>query len=438
MNNPERNRDPDFMSERIKERPVNKKKLLRRTIITASMAVIFGLIACFTFLVLEPVFTNWLYPEEEPKLIELPDITDEMLPEDMLTEEDAQPETESAVRLEEEQIEQILSGVELDLEDYKGIYDSLANLAKEAERSLVTVTSVTSDVDWFNNTYENKGVTSGLIITDNGRELLILADRAVIENGETLQVTFIDGTQAEAELKQSDANTGFAIVTVALSDIDDTTKEQIAYASLGNSMSKALVGSPVIAVGNPMGTSGSVSYGVITSVGNPIYMKDANYALLTTDMYGSQKASGILVNLRGQVIGILNNNYNSSDTKNLVSAIGITELKKIIEKLSNGREISYLGINGTDVPEEAKEQLGVPQGAYVTSIVLDSPAMDYGIQSGDVITNMNGIEIKGFTDFTNALMNWEPGTTVTITVQRQSAGEYQPMVLEAELGKLSS
>ncbi len=438
MNNPERNRDSDFMSERIKERPVNKKKLLRRTIITASMAVIFGLIACFTFLVLEPVFTNWLYPEEEPKLIELPDITDEMLPEDMLTEEDAQPETESAVRLEEEQIEQILSGVELDLEDYKGIYDSLANLAKEAERSLVTVTSVTSDVDWFNNTYENKGVTSGLIITDNGRELLILADRAVIENGETLQVTFIDGTQAEAELKQSDANTGFAIVTVALSDIDDTTKEQIAYASLGNSMSKALVGSPVIAVGNPMGTSGSVSYGVITSVGNPIYMKDANYALLTTDMYGSQKASGILVNLRGQVIGILNNNYNSSDTKNLVSAIGITELKKIIEKLSNGREISYLGINGTDVPEEAKEQLGVPQGAYVTSIVLDSPAMDYGIQSGDVITNMNGIEIKGFTDFTNALMNWEPGTTVTITVQRQSAGEYQPMVLEAELGKLSS
>lgn len=438
MNNPERNRDSDFMSERIKERPVNKKKLLRRTIITASMAVIFGLIACFTFLVLEPVFTNWLYPEEEPKLIELPDITDEMLPEDTLTEEDAQPETESAVRLEEEQIEQILSGVELDLEDYKGIYDSLANLAKEAERSLVTVTSVTSDVDWFNNTYENKGVTSGLIITDNGRELLILADRAVIENGETLQVTFIDGTQAEAELKQSDANTGFAIVTVALSDIDDTTKEQIAYASLGNSMSKALVGSPVIAVGNPMGTSGSVSYGVITSVGNPIYMKDANYALLTTDMYGSQKASGILVNLRGQVIGILNNNYNSSDTKNLVSAIGITELKKIIEKLSNGREISYLGINGTDVPEEAKEQLGVPQGAYVTSIVLDSPAMDYGIQSGDVITNMNGIEIKGFTDFTNALMNWEPGTTVTITVQRQSAGEYQPMVLEAELGKLSS
>ena len=51
--------------------------------ITASMALIFGLIACFTFLVLEPVFSNWLYPEEEPEIIELPDVTDEMLPEDM-------------------------------------------------------------------------------------------------------------------------------------------------------------------------------------------------------------------------------------------------------------------------------------------------------------------------------------------------------------------
>jgi len=439
MGNPEKNQDSDFMSERIKERPVNKKKLLRRTIITASMAVIFGLIACFTFLVLEPVFTNWLYPEEEPEMIELPDIpdiTDEMLPEDMLTQEDTEPETESAVKLEEEQIEQILSGVELDLEDYTGIYNSLSNLAKEAERSLTTVTSVTSDVDWFNNTYENRGVTSGLIITDNGRELLILADKAVIENGETIRVTFIDGTQAEAALKQSDANTGLAIVTVPLTDISDATKERIAYASLGNSMSKTLVGSPVIAVGNPIGTSGSVSYGVVTSMGTPIYARDANYSLLTTDMYGSQKPSGILINLKGQVIGILNNSYNSQDTENLLSAIAITELKKIIEKLSNGQPMSYLGINGTDVPTEASEQLGVPQGAYVTSIILDSPAMDYGIQSGDVITNIDGTDINGFADFTNALMNLAPGTSVIITVQRQSAGEYQPMELEVELGKL--
>ncbi len=436
MSDLEKNQDSDFMSERIKERPVNKKKLLRRTVITASLAVIFGLVACLTFLLLEPVFNNWLYPEEEPEIIELPDETDEMLPEDMLTEEEVQIETETEVKLEEEQIAEILSGVQLDLEDYKGMYESLSSLAKEAEKSVATVTSVTSDVDWFNNTYENKGVTSGLIIADNGRELLILADKEVIETGETILVTFMDGTQAEAAIKQSDANTGLGVIAVPLSAISNKTKENIAYANLGSSVSKSLVGTPVIAVGSPFGVNGSISYGVITSTGTQICMNDANYNLITTDIYGSSKASGILINLQGQVIGILDNSHNNSDTKNLVSAVGITELKKVIEKLSNGQELSYLGIYGTDVTTEVEEQLGVPKGAYVTSITMDSPAMNYGIQSGDVITGFNEITIQTYSDLTNAVLDTSPGTTVTLTVQRQSAGEYQPMELSIEFGKL--
>lgn len=435
-NDMEKNQDSDFLSERIKERPVNKKKLLRRTVITASMALIFGLIACLTFLVLEPVFSNWLYPEEEPEIIELPDTTDEMLPEDMLLEEDTEPETESEVKLEEEQIEQILSGVQLDLEDYKEIYKSLASLANEAEKSIATVTSVSSDVDWFNDTYENKGVTSGLIIADNGKELLILADKAVVEKGDTISVTFVDGKQAEATLKQSDENTGLAVIAVPLVEIGKSTKDVIVYANLGSSLSKSLVGSPVIAVGSPLGTSDSVCYGVVTSMGTPINMNDANYYLLTTDIYGSQKASGVLINLQGQVIGILNNSYNSADTKNLVTAVGITELKIVIEKLSNGQELAYLGVHGTDVTKEAEEQLGVPKGAYVKSITLDSPAMNYGIQSGDVITGFGDRLILNYANLTDAVLGTPPNTTVVITVQRQSAGEYQPMELEVELRKL--
>ena len=75
--------EKNFMIEKIKERPVNKKKLLRRTLITVSMAVIFGLVACFTFLVLEPVISNWLYPEEEPQVVVFPEDQDEMSPEQM-------------------------------------------------------------------------------------------------------------------------------------------------------------------------------------------------------------------------------------------------------------------------------------------------------------------------------------------------------------------
>ena len=70
--------DFDFMKERIKERPLNKKKLIRRTIITASMAVIFGLVACLTVLLLEPLLSNWLYPEAPPQNVTFPQETQEM------------------------------------------------------------------------------------------------------------------------------------------------------------------------------------------------------------------------------------------------------------------------------------------------------------------------------------------------------------------------
>ena len=86
--------DFEFLQEKIKERPINKRKLLKRTLITASMAVLFGLLACLSFLLLEPVLNNWLYPEEEPEVVTFPQEQNEMLPEDMLTEGTTAGETQ--------------------------------------------------------------------------------------------------------------------------------------------------------------------------------------------------------------------------------------------------------------------------------------------------------------------------------------------------------
>ena len=76
----------DFMIEKIKERPINKGKLVRRMLLTAAMAVIFGLVACFTFLALEPVLNKWMNPEEELPKVYFPEETEEMSPEEMLLE----------------------------------------------------------------------------------------------------------------------------------------------------------------------------------------------------------------------------------------------------------------------------------------------------------------------------------------------------------------
>ena len=75
--------------------------------------------------------------------------------------------------------------------------------------------------------------------------------------------------------------------------------------------------------------------------------------------------------MSGSVLGIIHQEYNSEDTANLISAIGITELKKVLERMVNGRSELFLGVYGTDVSEEAHLTLGVPKGAYITGIVMD-------------------------------------------------------------------
>ena len=146
--------------------------------------------------------------------------------------------------------------------------------------------------------------------------------------------------------------------------------------------------------------------------------------------------SGILTNLSGQVLGIICQENSAEDTPNLITAYGISGLKNLIEKLSNGQPSASLGIFGTDVPKEIQETQGVPAGAYVTGIVMDSPAMVAGIQSGDVIVQMGTVPVESFADYRNTLMGLLPDTELTLTVMRQVQEEYQEMTVDVLLNTL--
>lgn len=499
----EQNNQSDFLIEKIKEKPVNKKKLIRRTIITVSMAVIFGLVACFTFLVLEPVISNWLYPEEEPQAeaVVFPEDREEMSPEEMLAEnlptETPEPtpsptpvpeqsgedgEGEEYVQLGQEQVEDILSQVTFDLNHYRQLYAALYRYGSELSCHVVTVTAVTSNIDWFNSIQESRNQCSGVIISENGVELLILTDYSAIKSAERLLLTFYDGSQMEAQLKQYNEATNLAVLSVPLEGLSDTIKGstaeqgeqettdsqedpgfqaeldsqaepgdqasenqtgtedpeeqkyQLPIVSFGYSNSKSLVGTPVIAIGSPMGTSNSVSYGMITSSSTIISTADRNYRLLVTDISGSQNASGVLFDLQGKMIGIITNYKMGSDMRNLITAYGITDLQKTVEKMSNAAPIAYLGIKGVDVPREASQELGVPLGAYVEEFDMDSPAMIAGIQPGDVIVSIGEKSVSSFNEYSNALMSLEPGQVVEVIVKRQAQDEYKEMTFNIELG----
>lgn len=432
-----RNQDnTDFMKETIKQRPLNRKKLVRRTLITAAMAVIFGMVACFTFLLLEPVISNRLYPEEEPQTVVFVEETEEneILPEDMIAD-DSQMQTgpTEAPVLEDEQIAQVLSEMELGVEDYISLISDVRELAKETRNSIVTVVGVTSDVGWLDNEYESEGAVSGVIVADNGKELLILANVSSIKGADALKVSFADGQEYQAAIKKKDNNTGLAIISISKSIMQNGTLETAKPAALGTS-GASLVGNPVIALGRPMGTEDSVCYGNVTSAGNTIKLPDSDYKYMTTDIYGSPNASGVIINLKGQVVGIIDMAHNSTDMKNLINAVGITELKKVVESLSNDSDIAYFGVYGTDVTEQANAEMGVPYGAYITEIDMDSPAMEAGIQSGDVIIRLDNTEINNYQDLVKALLLKGPGNEIKIELMRQGPEGYTEMEITAVLG----
>ena len=455
MSDLKQNNQNDFITEKIKVKPVNKKKLIRRTIITISMAMIFGLVACVTFLVLEPVISNWLYPTKEPETqtVRFPEDKEEMSPEEMLaenlptespeptpeptpTQEPVQDPEEGRVILGEEQVQEILSQVTLDLKHYKEMYAALSVYAEELSNYIVTVTAVTSNIDWLNDVQESRNQCSGVIVSENGLELLILTDYSNMMLGAKLLVTFYDDSQVEARLKQYNSATSLAVLSVALDSLSEEMKseEQLPIAQFGYSGARNLVGTPVVAVGSPMGTSNSVGYGIVTSSNTTLSMSDRNYKLIQTDISGSQNASGVLFDLQGQVIGIITNNKAGSGMKNLITVYGITELQKIVEKMSNASPIAYMGIKGVDVPKEASEELGIPVGAYVEEVEMESPAMRAGIQRGDVIVSVDDKAVSGFNSYSNSLLLMEPGQTVNVTIMRQAQEEYKEMEFSIELG----
>lgn len=421
----------EIIRERMKARPINRKKLFRRTVITAMMAVIFGVLACITFLVLEPIFSNLLTPEDEPvaEVVKIPLDEDEMLPQDMLLEDEKEEPTEKIIYIN--QPDEEITELERSVSMYREMYD----LSMTVKKSLVTVTGVNQDVDWFNNEYERKGITSGLIVANNGIELLILTDYLAIDNSEDIKVTFYNDITVEGTVKGNDRNTGFAVIAIPVTELPSSLLDESLLAKLGNSRTNQLLASPVIAIGHPLGNVESVEYGMITSKHNTFNKTDNNYEILTTDMHGNEKSNGVIVNLSGEVLGVIYQRGPVTDVST-ISFMGISDIKRTIERLSNGKTRAYLGIYGTDVTIDAVDK-GVPSGAYVTGIDMDSPAMRAGIQSGDVVVSVDDYEITAFAVLTEAIIAHAPGEEATIKVKRMNGEEYVEVTITVQLEELN-
>lgn len=423
----------DFVIEKIKERPINKKKLLRRTLITASMAVMFGLIACFTFLIIEPVISNWLYPQEEkPNVVDFPEDEEEMVPGEMLSDNKSEEKTNqglSSISIDKKKREEVFAAMEYyewDVNDYAKMYDTLGEFARSLQEYVVTVTAREENQDWMDSTNSKKTKTSGVVIGNNGRDLLILTSYSSIKAADGLTVTFFDGYKQEAQLLQKHTSSDIAIVTVSIAAMGERIN-QVRIAPLGYGSAEGYLTTPVIALGKTMEEIDVIQYGNIISHGNESSLVDANFELLMTDIYGTLGGNGFLFNLKGQVIGMVPSKKPSTEVRNMVMAYEIGDIKRLISRLSNGYEIPYAGIIGTMVSEEAQREGNVPNGIYIKNVAMNSPAMMAGIQPGDVIVSVNDKEIEDFRDYFNTLAAQENGSAIKLKVMRLAVNEYREL-----------
>jgi serine protease Do len=436
----EEQKEESFVNETIKKKPVNKRKVLRRTVSTAIYAVVFGLVACLTFLLIEPVINNILNPEEISK-VEFLEEEEEVSPQDLLTEESvAQQEAaeqeevmqEAFKAAQQEAAEQEAQSGSSALSNYEKLYEEFHELSLEAEKSIVTVIAISEKEDWFQGTLESENVVSGLIVADNGESLLILADTAALQSGSEYHVRFCDDELVKARLKQKDEQTGLGIFAVQQSDMSASTLDEIEIATLGSSTTGGIVGTPVIAVGSPLGSTDSLAYGMITSNETKLSLTDSIYSVLLTDMNMAENASGVIINLDGEVLGIL---AQSAEVSYSIAAIGVSDLKTLIAKLSNDEPRAYIGICGMDVTNEAHSELGVPYGAYVSELIPQSPAMTAGVAIGDIITKIGDHTVTSFREYRTIVLSLQPQTAVEMTLMRYDGTEYNEIKITLTTGE---
>lgn len=430
----EQENDYKFIRETIKDRPINKKLLAMRIAGALGAGVLFGAAAAVTYAGVLPAVREYMEANEETPKVDIP--YDEPAatespaptPEPSEAPEPEATPTPTPVPTQTPEPEEQMAG----LADYENVYQEVLEIAEEPRKALVTVSGVSDQETLLGNTFLSSGQAMGIIFTENENDLYILTEKLATDQASQIQVTLADGTVAEGRLQKSDAASGLAVVLVSKENLSEETKEAISVAVLGNSYS-LMQGKAVIAIGSPSGYQDSVSYGIITSVGNKVAVTDGEYNLLMTDIPGSSQGSGVLLDRDGEVIGVIAQSYGSEDDdmKNMVKALAVSQLKPIIERLSNGEDIRYLGIRGQDITEAVSDNTGIPQGVYVDEVGEDSPAMRSGIQRGDVIVQMDEEEITTMQKYSTQLQNCREGQEVTLTVMRARGAEgYSPVEIQ--------
>ena len=323
------------------------------------------------------------------------------------------------------------------------IHDDVSGVVEEVIPAMVSiVNNYTSTGYSIWGQYSRSGAASGsgIIVAENDTELLIVTNNHVVEGADTLEVTFTDGTIAQADIKGLDADMDLAVIAVSFDSLSEETRNAVTIAKLGDSESLKM-GEPVIAIGNALGMGQSVTNGIVSALDREMTLEDGSTGIFiqTNAAINKGNSGGALFNINGEVIGINSNKIGDTLVEGMGYAIPISSASPIIADLMQ-RETR------TKVADNEKGYMGItmsqdvmmnymPEGVLVDDVEEGSAAEAAGITKWDIIVKFDGQKVSGISDLQNILQYYRPGDTATVTVMRQERGEYISYDLEITLGE---
>ena len=329
-----------------------------------------------------------------------------------------------------------------DLEIARALSRVVNRVATRVSPSVVNIT-----VDVGNDILGGTGQGSGFVIDKEGH---IVTNNHVVEGARSIIVRFQDGTEVEAEIVGTDPDSDLAVIRV------DVDPEVLKPVELGDS-GALQVGDWVIAIGNPFGFEGSVTFGIVSATGRAVRgVTGRGFSLpnlIQTDAaINPGNSGGPLVDIEGRVVGV--NTLIFSQTPMANSGVGfaipVETVKRVVPALieKGSFEHPFIGISGLELTPTLAEQLGldIDYGVLVVEVFEGSGADKAGLRAGtrevtlpdgevvpadgDVIIAIDGREVRKFEDLVNYLDTRSVGDTITLTIVREG----QTMDVEVTLG----
>ncbi len=259
------------------------------------------------------------------------------------------------------------------------------------------------------------GQGSGFVVAPDG---LILTNSHVVHKARIIHVSLSDGRRLPAELIGEDPDTDLAVIRASESGLRSL--------KLGDSRA-IKVGQLVIAIGNPLGFSATVTAGVVSALGRSLRSRSGRLMddIIQTDAaLNPGNSGGPLVNARGEVIGV--NTAVISGAQGLCFAIAANTAQFVVGRLIRDGRIrrSYVGVAGQNTPIARQivrfYNLPASSGILVVTIEPDSPAARSTLREGDIIVALDGHDVSGIDQLHRLLTEERIGNTTKLTVIRQT------------------